>query len=193
MTEQEFRTIVAEKIAYYRKAAGMTQGELAAKLNYSDKSVSKWERADGVPDAFVLSQIAELFGVTVNDLISDSKPLPYGKNKKRRNFITVLSVGICWLSAAVLYFILQVLPFEIQKTWIVFVYALVPTFIVLTVFSCIWYRLRHRALSISGIVWSVFVSLILTFKAELVVYFLVPCVIFQIMIIIWFIMKYKTK
>ena len=54
MDEQKFKNTVAENIAHYRKAAGLTQGALAAKINYTDKSVSKWERGDGLPDVFVI-------------------------------------------------------------------------------------------------------------------------------------------
>ena len=199
MTEQEFIKNVSEKIAYYRKSIGLTQGELASKLNYSDKSVSKWERAEGLPDAYVLNQLAEFFGVTLDELTSDRVPTAIGKKKKKRAYITVLSVGICWLSAGLIFFILQMIPFDIPKTWLIFVYALIPSFIVLTVFSCIWYKLIHRAISISGIIWSVFLSLVLTFygisffDGSKMIYFLIPCAVFQILVILWFIMKHKTK
>ena len=199
MTEQEFRELVAEKIAYYRKSEGITQSELAELLNYSDKSVSKWERGEGIPDAYVLYQLAEHFGISVNDLTTPSKPVAIGKRKNRKNFITVLSVGICWLSAGMIFFLLQMLPWDIPKTWLIFIYALIPTFIVLTVFSCIWYKLIHRALSVSGIIWSVFLSLVLTFygvhfiDGSKMLYFLIPCGVFQAMVIIWFIMRHKTK
>ena len=199
MTEQEFREIVAEKISYYRNSEGITQAQLAELLNYSDKSVSKWERAEGIPDAFVLYQLAEHFGISINDLTSDSKPVAIGKNIKKRHFITALSVGICWLSAGLIFFLLQIVPFNIPKIWLVFIYALIPTFIVLTVFSCIWYKLIQRAISISGIIWSVFLSFFLTFysvsfiKGSNFIYFLIPCAVFQVMVIIWFAMKYRTK
>ena len=48
----------------------MTQSELGEKLNYSDKSVSKWERAESLPDANVLKQLSEIFGVTVDFLLN---------------------------------------------------------------------------------------------------------------------------
>ena len=46
---------IADNIAYYRKKMALTQLELAEKLNYSDKSISKWERAEGVPDILAKS------------------------------------------------------------------------------------------------------------------------------------------
>ena len=68
-----FKNIVARNIAKYRKAAGLTQSQLAEKLSYSDKSVSKWERAEGTPDTETLIAMARLFGVTVNELIFEKR------------------------------------------------------------------------------------------------------------------------
>ena len=70
MDLNELKLISASNIISLRTAAGLTQAELGAKLNYSDKSVSKWERGEAIPDAFVLKQMAELFGVTVDHLLS---------------------------------------------------------------------------------------------------------------------------
>ena len=49
-----------------RKKNNWTQAKLADKLNYSDKAISKWERAEAVPDIETLHALAELFGVTVD-------------------------------------------------------------------------------------------------------------------------------
>ena len=68
MQLEELRLITASNIIKLRTGAGMTQAELGQRLNYSDKSISKWERGEAIPDAFVLTQMAELFGVTVEDL-----------------------------------------------------------------------------------------------------------------------------
>ena len=70
MELSDLKLISASNIINLRAAHGMTQAELGAKLNYSDKTISKWERGEAIPDACVLVQMAELFGVTVNDLLS---------------------------------------------------------------------------------------------------------------------------
>ena len=55
MEEQEqLKQTVANNIAQLRKSKGLTQLELAERLNYSDKAVSKWERGEGLPDVLVL-------------------------------------------------------------------------------------------------------------------------------------------
>lgn len=85
-------------IAALRKASGMTQKELAEKLNVSDKSVSRWERDDGAPDLSVIPVIAEIFGVTCDELLRgqrmpDAQPemvTVKGEKERRR----ILSVGL---------------------------------------------------------------------------------------------------
>lgn len=67
----ELKVTIANNIANLRKLNGITQSDLAQKLNYSDKAVSKWERGESLPDICVLKQIADIFGVTVDYLLDE--------------------------------------------------------------------------------------------------------------------------
>ncbi|HPZ00712.1 MAG TPA: helix-turn-helix domain-containing protein [Clostridiales bacterium] len=69
----DVKEIFGQNVLSLRKQANMTQAELGEKLNYSDKTISKWERGEAVPDITVLRQIADVFGVTVDDLVLDPK------------------------------------------------------------------------------------------------------------------------
>ena len=60
------KNIVSKNIIYLRKLNQMTQFELGKKLNYSDKAISKWERGEAIPDAYILKQMSELFHVSVD-------------------------------------------------------------------------------------------------------------------------------
>ena len=60
---QDIKPIIAKNITILRQNAKMTQSELAEKLNYSDKAISKWERGESIPDITVLKALADLFGV----------------------------------------------------------------------------------------------------------------------------------
>ena len=71
MDEQER---LAHNLVSLRKASGLTQVELAEKIKYSNKTVSKWERAEGYPDIFTLKKIAEVYGVTVDELLEGVSP-----------------------------------------------------------------------------------------------------------------------
>ena len=81
MNDDKLKKQIGANIAAYRKSMGLTQVGLAEKLNYSDKAVSKWERAESVPDVLTLTQLAELFDVTVNDLLVDPNELPANTGK----------------------------------------------------------------------------------------------------------------
>jgi transcriptional regulator with XRE-family HTH domain len=80
--KNDIAKVLADNIAYYRKKLNLTQLELAEKLNYSDKSISKWERAEGVPDIYVLKELSLFFGVPIDALVSKRKqPFSLLKNK----------------------------------------------------------------------------------------------------------------
>jgi transcriptional regulator with XRE-family HTH domain len=72
--ELRLRQQIASNMAHYRKLHNMTQSELAERINYSNKSISKWVRAEGVPDIYVLTLLAEVFHVSVNDRSARTRP-----------------------------------------------------------------------------------------------------------------------
>ncbi|MBR2894463.1 MAG: helix-turn-helix transcriptional regulator, partial [Oscillospiraceae bacterium] len=63
-------------ISALRKANGMTQKDLAERLNVSDKSVSRWECDEGAPDLSLIPVIAEIFGVTCDELLRGERKSP---------------------------------------------------------------------------------------------------------------------
>ena len=70
------RKTIGGFIATLRKANGMTQKELAERLNVSDKTVSRWERDDGTPDLSTIPVIAEIFDVTCDELLRGERKSP---------------------------------------------------------------------------------------------------------------------
>ncbi len=191
MQEELMRQQIARNIAFYRKMGGHTQAELAEKLNYSDKSVSKWERGEGVPDIYVLKQIADLYQVTVNDLISRDEPrLPV---KKPRVLIVLLSLGLVWLAATVLFFALMLLCPELPGKWLCFLYAVPVSGIILTVFTCLWWQLWKRCLSVSVIIWGLAVCIHLTvaIPGSYLIYIVAGVV--QLLFILWFVLLSRQR
>ncbi|MBQ8375336.1 MAG: helix-turn-helix transcriptional regulator [Clostridia bacterium] len=145
---------IAQNLIAYRKKAGLTQAELAEKINYSDKSVSKWESGNGVPDIYILIRLAEIFGVTVNDLVSDSpkKTQPVSR-KGLHTLIILLSSGIVWLVATFLFALLSMLP-QAGDWWLSFVFALPINAIVVIVFSGVWKYKTLNFISVSALIWT---------------------------------------
>ena len=202
MDEAKLRSTIAKRLTEYRKLHGFTQVEVAEKLNYTDKSVSKWERGDGVPDIFVLSTLAELYSVTVNDLISEgSEPEKMLAQKRQLDsysklLITCLSVGLAWLLAIIVFFTLkQVVPTS-PWVWRVYVCALPVSAIVAVVFSCIWYNIWVQFACISGLIWSVAVTIHLCLMTDNILWIYLVAAMVWLLMLLWTLLRrqnYKFK
>ena len=164
VNNNELNQKIAKNLTNYRKAAGLTQAELAEKINYSDKSVSKWESGNGIPDVYTLVQIAELYGVSVNAFLGEEAPqFERKKTKGLHTLIMLLSVGIVWLVSVCAFVALQLFKKE-ECAWLSFIYAIPTSAIVLIVYASIW---KHRILnfvSVSTLIWTVLLSVYLTGK-----------------------------
>ena len=192
--------LLAKNLTYYRKASGLTQLELAEKFNYSDKSVSKWERGEGFPDIFVLKSLADFYGITVDDFYqSEHKAVKVSQNRKRKQtYLILLSVGICWLVTVLTFFLLNTLldkslPF---KPWLSFIYGTLITGIIFLVWEFIYHHRFLRMIAASMIIWTGALSLFLTFyvvlKTPLPLIFVVA-VPLQILEIIWYLFRRNKK
>ena len=114
--EIDVKLIISKNIIKYRKKMGLTQLELAEKLNYSDKTLSKWERGESMPDIVTLKQLADIFMISVDVLISTEDTIisfvPVKERKKisKRNIISIslLSAGIVWFIATIAFVILNI-------------------------------------------------------------------------------------
>ena len=141
------KKIIGENITELRKQNGYTQQDLANLLVYSDKSISKWERGESTPDIEVLLKIAELFKVDINYLItplSDEEKQKKLKLEKKRNhskiIISLLSCLTVWFTAIVLF--VSFIAIEDRIDWILFVWAIPSSFIILLIFNAIWGKMK---------------------------------------------------
>lgn len=73
---------IPERLAALRKRAGLSQGDVAERLNVSRQAVSRWETGLTVPSTDNLSRLSKLYGVTLDELLSYSAPLPPEKPKE---------------------------------------------------------------------------------------------------------------
>lgn len=165
------KSIVAKNIAELRQKKGMTQLELAEKLNYSDKAVSKWERAESMPDISVLVEISDMFEVPLDYLVREEheRPKPEKKKKEKpvrnynKKFITALSVLVVWLAAFIALVIISLAAKDSPMQWMMLVYAVPCSMIVWLIFNSIWFDSRRNYLIISLLMWSVLIALHLSF------------------------------
>ena len=83
MDNQKFGRFIRD----LRKKANMTQKELGEKLNVTDKAVSKWERDLACPDVSTLPKLAEIFDVSVDELMQCKAE---SQNEKEKDFTSVI-------------------------------------------------------------------------------------------------------
>lgn len=192
---------LATNLAYYRKNAKLTQIELAEKLNYSDKAVSKWERGESVPDLYVLKQLADLYNVTIDTLISPpttKKKIAY-KNIPLIRIIVCFSVIFMVILLAVLYYaIIGIIYPESTIPWVSFIYALPIIFLILFILTAVWGKTITRGIIISLFSWTLILSIYISLlhflpspPSTLWLLFTIGIPI-QILIILWVVYK-KAK
>ena len=153
----ELKQITAKNITELRHRSRMTQLDLGNAIGYSDKAVSKWERAEAVPDAYVLLSLSKLFGVSVDYLLKDhagQKP-PSVKGANHVS-ISILAVIAVWTLLAVAY--ITVLLCAQISYWLFFIYALVVSLVLLTIFHTLWGNGRFNMLIIGMLVASLIVT-----------------------------------
>lgn len=135
--------IVAQNLTELRKAQKWTQAELAEKLNYSDKSVSKWERGDALPDLKVLKQMADLFEVTLDYFVTENAAAEREKfeaPKSERGFrigVELLAVCVVWL-VGVSAFIFCSTYVQLRDPWLALIWAVPASAFVLSYFNIRW-------------------------------------------------------
>lgn len=158
MEKLEIKNILSQNLIFLRKHHKLTQGELAEKINYSDKTISKWENGDALPDVETLYLIAKFYNVTIDALLSEelqktvtTKKSKTSKQHVNKIIITLLSVLLVWLIAVVIHIQLN-LVFNINL-WILYIVALPLSMIVLLVFNCIWGRRHLTFIILSALVW----------------------------------------
>ena len=191
MEEKRIRLILANKMAAYRKRAGMTQAELADKLNYSDKSVSKWERGDGMPDLLVLCRLADLYGVPLDAFLREGPLVRSAQEQKsRRIIITLLSLALVIFVSAIAFFVCYLA--KVKVGWLAFVYAVPVCMILLVVFSHIWSKTLWQAIAVSLLDWSlcgaVYVSFVAIAGIRSVAMIFLVAGVFQVLIILWYVL-----
>ena len=176
MEDDKLKKQIGANIASYRKRMRLTQAGLAEKLNYSYKAVSKWERGESAPDVQTLVQLAELYDVTVNDLLVDPNELPETtgtvervmgravektlKRKADKRIILMLSSILVWFVALLIFVVIS--SMDVPKTWLAFIYAVPANAIVLLSLRSAWHDFRWNQGLISIIMWGSILSVYIT-------------------------------
>ena len=213
MTNEELKMTVGSSIARLRREKGMTQADLAERINYSDKAVSKWERGESLPDVLTLWNLAQHLGTDLNTLTGTAavsvspEPVPAPEvpaempEKKRprrytadRSVIQKLCSILVWVVALFLYMILE--AFGVKNLWLLFVAAVPANAIVLLSLRSAWRCYGWNRILISVILWGVLLTLylLLLTVSRVNVWRILPMgLLGQAAIILWFKMFRPVK
>ena len=210
MNNDELKSRVGASIARLRRERGLTQAELAERINYSDKAVSKWERAESLPDVLTLLSLAEQLDTDLNTLVGMSAnpktepvsepepPIPEKTVKKHRTadrgVIQQLSSILVWVVALFLYMVLD--AFGVKNLWLLFVLAVPANAIVLLSLRSAWKLYGMNRILISVIMWGflVIIYLLLLTLGRGNVWKILPMgLLGQAAIILWFKMFRSEK
>jgi len=192
---KDLKQIIAKDLTVLRKKSGMTQNELAQKLNYSDNAVSRWERGELAPSIEVLENIAEIYGIEPDMLLRENANGVVEKNEKKQminKFATIiLIVSIIWCMVAVAY-IYSYKIFGINM-WLLFCWAVPVSCLILLPFNDYWGKYVYKFVILSVLVWTTLACVYLQFlKYNLWLVFIVG-IPAQIALVIWAFIKPKTK
>ena len=157
---------VAKNITALRTASKLTQLELGNKISYSDKAVSKWERGEAIPDAYVLLKMSSLFGVSVDYILTpheenESIPLPTPKKPPiNRIVLTLIALVGVYTVATLAYVILHLLSIRLPM---IYQYSFNVSAILLVVFNSLWGKPKYNVITVSLLVNSIILTVYLLF------------------------------
>ena len=190
--------ILISNLISLRKSRSLTQIELGEKINYSDKTISKWENGDSCPNIEAVHKLAKFYDVSIDDLLSedfqiDKKIVAEKQRNNSKLIISLLAVMTVWLIATIIFVAISLL--DIANAWMVFIVAVPASAIVALVFNSIWGNTRFNYLIISILLWTLLTAIFLSalkYANVLWVIFLIGVPI-QIAIILWSQLKRKKK
>lgn len=163
---KDVRPIISKNLAMLRKEKGLTQAELAAKLNYSDKAVSRWEHGDTLPDVNVLVELCEFYGITLDDLTSEDCKID--EETKKNKEITSYKIWRCVLMSAIVWliattvFIYNVAIYDHKETWVFFIWAIPISLLVFCFFGKGILNTLVYLIFTTAIVWTLITAIYLT-------------------------------
>lgn len=164
---ENIREVLTKNLVMLRKHFHLTQAELAEKLNFSDKAVSRWEKGEVVPDVETLNKISEIYEIPFEKLFDKDLSFEEAKQEKkplwRRNkfIIVFLAEMLVWFLSTAIYMTIRLTTGT--SYWLIFIWAVVASSIVAMVFAWVWKKKAVKFISMSVLVWSFILGFYLQF------------------------------
>lgn len=192
---KNLKEIISKNITILRKSRKMTQSDLAKKLNYSNKMVSKWENGDILPGVEILILLSEIFNVSLDVLVHPIEEVENVKEEEKqainKRIIALLAITPVWVLATIVFVYANII--DNFSAWTVFIWAIPISCIIGIIFNSIWGKRKLNYVIISIFIWSMITAIYLQFlKFNLFpLYFLgIPL---QISVLLWSKLRIKNK
>lgn len=188
--EKSVSRTVGNNLLKLRKDRGLTQLELAKQLNFSDKTISKWESGESLPSIDVLKELTDFYNISMSDLVSPDFEIQKPGKKQlstvqtKQIIIACLFITILWLVIAVIFVYAKL--YAKVSLWILFVWGIPLSLIFAIVFNKFWGNSKTSIYLISAFIWTFLMSFYLQFmNYSLWVIFILGIPI-QVLIVLWF-------
>lgn len=184
------KEILSQNIAFFRKKLNLSQSELGAKIQNSNKNISKWEKGETTPDIFTLKKLAVVFGVSVDTLLNpiseDNKIAIKTKSVvplRFKIYTLLLVVSIIILCSCVVFYILKSLNITNFHLYYVFIYTLPLIDLSVFIFLCC-IRKKVDVISLSLFGWLVTICVhISLLKFQNIAYVYIVAAGYQLLVI----------
>lgn len=188
ITMNKLNETISTNLVNLRKHYGLKQSEVAEKLNYSDKTISKWETGEIIPSVENLIELAKLYNVTLDQI---TNPMEIRENKVAKKhvsthnklMIALLSISVIWIITTIVFVYANLLFGEVD--WVLFIWAVPISFALAIIFNSLWGNKKMNYVYISFLVW----TLITAFYLQFLKYNLIPLFFIgipaQIAIFLW--------
>ena len=188
---KDVKPIVAENLAALRKKRGMTQAELAERLDYSDKAISRWEHGDTLPDMNVLCELCEFYGITLDYLTEkhDAEEEQIAASKAQKGNETkiamcALAVSIVWLLATVVFVYSNLI--NGASYWKAFVWAVPASCFVILRMTRTYHNSIFSIGISSALIWTLLAAIYVQFLKYNIWLIFVTGVPAQVIIYLWY-------
>lgn len=191
---KNIREIISNNIISLRRHHKMTQLDLARKVNYSDKAISRWENGEVIPDVETLQELSHIFGVPLSYMFESHNQSDISRKSKitlNEVLLQIFVVCIAWVVVTILFVTIQIM--YDYSFWQAFVWGVPISSIICLYFNRKW---RSQASSIvfgTLLNWSLLTCVYLQFLSyNLWLLFLIGIPV-EAAVVVYSIIKYKLK
>lgn len=163
------KEIVRANLVKLRKEHKFTQLELAEKIGYSDKAISRWETGEVNPDIETLDKLADLYGVDISVFFSEYNSVEYKAQTARdmqlgrKIAVAVLMVVALWYIGIMIFIYSSTFKMDVSRSWLIFIWLLPITFTLCEFFNVKWGNSVLGIIFASLICWSLLTAIYLQF------------------------------